>query len=169
MRRSSFAAALFFIALGAVLAFAVQSHAKDFNINLAGLIIMLAGVADLGVRAVIGDDPLLSPQTAQVAAVVEPLGDPVLDAFGRPVVVDPEAGLPEPTRILPAAVVEQPAVRRFPNPPAQPPIGPVAPTGIAVRPDQVLRTPGDYSVSEDVVPVSPFTGRRMHPRTWRRR
>ena len=92
MRRSSFAPALGFIAVGAVLAFAVHSSVTAVNVNLAGFIIMLAGVADLAVRFLIGASPLLSPETAELAAVLEPVGEPVLDGYGQPVAYNPAAG-----------------------------------------------------------------------------
>jgi hypothetical protein len=179
MRRGSFAAPLAFIGLGAVLAFAVQGHAQDFNLNLAGFIIMVTAVVDLVLRALIGDDPLLPPDAAQIAAVIEPLGEPVLDAYGRPITVDPGAGypdrtIPEPTRVLPPGMAVQDAhsfrpVPAAPPPDLMPPRYITVPDDIALRPDQVLRTPGDYSVSADVAPVSPFTGRRIPLRRRRRR
>jgi hypothetical protein len=171
MTRSSFAAALSFIAVGAVLAFAVHSSATAFNVNLAGFIVLLAGVADLAVRFMIGSSPLLSPETAEIAAVLEPVGEPVLDAFGRPVtynpavhspaVYSPAAGIPEPTMLMPLAET------RAAVPAATP--APETPSAIRLREDQVLRVPGDYSVSGDVLPVSPFTGRRTRPARRRRR
>ena len=85
MRRTSFAGALVAVAIGAVLAFAVHSSPKDLDLQEAGLIIMLGGVADLLVRFAVADSPLLSSQAAEVAAVVEPSGEPVLDAAGNPV------------------------------------------------------------------------------------
>ena len=85
MRRTSFVGALVAVALGAVLAFAIQGTPKDLDLHVTGLIILLAGLADLAVRFLIADSPLLSTQAAAVAAVVEPLGEPVLDVFGNPI------------------------------------------------------------------------------------
>jgi hypothetical protein len=77
MRRTSFAGALVAIAIGAVLAFAVHASPKDLDLQEAGLIIMLGGVADLLVRLAIPGSP--------VASGVEPSGEPALDAEGNPV------------------------------------------------------------------------------------
>jgi hypothetical protein len=93
MRRTSFAGALVVVAIGAVLAFAIHSSPKDFDLQIGGLLLMLGGAADLVIRSLIADSPLLSRQSAEVAAVVEPLGDPVLDAAGHPIAVtNPAAG-----------------------------------------------------------------------------
>lgn len=119
MRRTSFMGALVAIALGGALAFGVQSSPKSLDIHLTGLIIMVAGIADLLVRFLIADSPLFSPATADVAAVVEPLGEPVLDVFGNPIVnaepvVSPPLVVPTPVnaRVVPVAVQQPvPAVR----------------------------------------------------------
>lgn len=87
MRRTSFAGALLVIAVGAVLAFAVQGSPRDLDLQTAGVILILGGAADLVIRSLIADSPLLSPQSADVAAVVEPVGEPVLDAAGNPIAV----------------------------------------------------------------------------------
>lgn len=87
MRRTSFAGALLVMAVGAVLAFAVQGSPRDLDLQAAGVILILAGAADLLIRSLIADSPLLSPQSADVAAVVEPVGEPVLDAAGNPIAV----------------------------------------------------------------------------------
>lgn len=93
MRRTSFAGALVAIAIGAVLAFAIHGSPKAFDLQIGGLLLMLGGAADLLIRSLIADSPLLSRQSAEVAAVVEPLGDPVLDAAGNPIAVaNPAAG-----------------------------------------------------------------------------
>jgi hypothetical protein len=92
--RTSFAGALVTMALGAVLAFAVQGSPKYLDIHVAGLILVLGAAADLTIRAVISDSPLLSQETADVAAVVEPVGEPVLDAAGNPIVVANPASAP---------------------------------------------------------------------------
>lgn len=93
MRRTSFFGALAVIAVGGVLAFAVQSSPKQIDLHVTGLIIMLAGIADLVIRTALGSSPLLPQETADVAAVVEPLGEPVLDVFGNPIT-------PTPVRVL---------------------------------------------------------------------
>jgi hypothetical protein len=49
----------------------------------------------------LADSPLLGPQAADVAAVVEPFGEPVLDVFGNPVT-------PAPTRMLRPPPLEVP-------------------------------------------------------------
>ncbi|HWG26175.1 hypothetical protein [Actinospica sp.] len=122
MRRTSFAGALTAMAIGAVLAFAVQSSPRWLDLQAAGLIVMLGGAADLLVRSLISDSPLLSPQAADVAAVVEPLGDPVLDAVGNPVNVPRgdavlDAGATA-TVILPAEDAERDPWSRSDIPPA---------------------------------------------------
>jgi hypothetical protein len=48
---------------------------------------ILAGAADLAIRSLMVDSPLLSRQTAEAVAVVEPIGEPVLDAAGNPIAV----------------------------------------------------------------------------------
>jgi hypothetical protein len=101
MRRTSFAGAMVAIAIGAVFAFAVQGSPRDFDVQTAGLIVVLAGAADLLVRSLVADSPLLSKQSADVAAVVEPLGDPVLDAAGNPVSVSNPAGQARPPLVAP--------------------------------------------------------------------
>lgn len=87
MRRTSFAGALLVIAIGAVLAFAVQGSPRDLDLQTAGVILIIGGAADLVIRSLIADSPLLSRQSADVAAVVEPVGEPVLDAAGNPIAV----------------------------------------------------------------------------------
>lgn len=96
MRRTSFVGALIVIAIGGVLGFAIQSSPKWLDLHATGLIIMVAGVADLVIRFVIGVSPLLGPQAADVAAVVEPLGEPVLDVFGNPIVAAPPPSVLQP-------------------------------------------------------------------------
>ncbi len=85
MRRTSFLGALTVITLGGVLAFAIQSSPHDLDLHATGLIIMIAGIATLVIRFLLADSPLLGSQAADVAAVVEPLGEPVLDVFGNPI------------------------------------------------------------------------------------
>ena len=99
MRRTSFIGALLAIAIGAVLAFAVHATPDWLDLQQAGIIVLLGGVADLLVRFLIADSPLLGSDAADVAAVVEPLGDPVLNAAGTPVNV--------PTGYPASPVVEQ--------------------------------------------------------------
>lgn len=89
MRRTSFVGALIAVAVGGVFAFAFQSSPRWLDVHAAGLIIMIAGVADLLIRFALGDSPLLTQQAADVAAVVEPLGEPVLDVFGNPIMTAP--------------------------------------------------------------------------------
>jgi hypothetical protein len=104
MSRTSFAGALAAIAIGAVLAFAVHASPKDLDLQEAGLIIMIGGAVDLLTRSAIADNPLLSRQAADVAAVVEPVGEPVLDAAGNPVFVpntDNRADQPRPPLVAP--------------------------------------------------------------------
>jgi hypothetical protein len=86
LTRTSFAGALVAIALGGVLAFAIQTTTKDVNVQKAGLIIIVAGVADLAIRFAISSNPLLPAQTAEVASVVEPFGEPLLEPMGEPAV-----------------------------------------------------------------------------------
>jgi hypothetical protein len=76
MRRMSFAGALAAIAIGAVLAFAVHASPKDFDLQEAGVIIMLGGVADVLVRLAIPGGPLMSAPVADVAAGAEAGGYP---------------------------------------------------------------------------------------------
>jgi hypothetical protein len=101
MRRTSFAGAMVAIGIGAVLAFAVQGSPRDFDVQTAGLILIIAGAADLLIRSLVADSPLLSAQSAEVAAVVEPLGDPVLDAAGNPISVSNPALQARPPLVAP--------------------------------------------------------------------
>jgi hypothetical protein len=84
MTRTSFAGALVAIALGGILAFAIRTTTKDLNFRDAGLIIIVAGVADLAIRFIISSNPLLPAETAEVASVVEPFGEPMLESMGQP-------------------------------------------------------------------------------------
>lgn len=86
MTRTSFAGALVAIAVGGVLAFAIRSTPKDLNLREAGLIIIVAGIADLAIRFLVASSPLLPAQTAEVASVVEPFGEPLLEQMGEPAV-----------------------------------------------------------------------------------
>lgn len=168
MRRTSFVGALSAVALGGVLAFGIQSTPKDLDLHMTGLIIMIAGIADLVLRFLIADSPLFSQSTADVAAVVEPMGEPVLDAFGNPIVAaEPSArpplvvpAIPHPTQVLPV-ITEEPvvAVQRPANGAYQ---------QQAAGPDQVVRRVGDHGTDEALVPVSPLTGRPVRARLRRR-
>jgi hypothetical protein len=115
MRRTSFFGALTAIAIGGVFAFAIQSSPNWLDLRVAGMIVMIAGIADLLIRFAIRDDPLLSQEAADVAAVVEPLGEPVLDVFGNPIrpaettVLQPPAPASITTTVRRPAIVE-PAV-----------------------------------------------------------
>jgi hypothetical protein len=95
MRRTSFFGALFAMAVGAVLAFAIHGSPGWLNLQTAGLIVLIGAAADLLIRSLVADSPLLSRRTADIAAVVEPLGEPVLDAEGNPIMVP---GGPQETR-----------------------------------------------------------------------
>jgi hypothetical protein len=93
MRRTSFAGALAAIAIGAVLAFAVHASPRDFDLQEAGVIVMLGGVADVLVRLAMPGSPLMSGRGADAAAWAEPGGEPALDAEGNPLFPLP-AGYP---------------------------------------------------------------------------
>jgi hypothetical protein len=180
MRRTSFVGALFAIAVGGALAYGVQWSPKQLDIHLAGLIIMIAGIADLLVRFLISDSPLFSPTTADVAAVVEPLGEPVLDVFGNP--ITPAQPPARPPLIAPAPTIVQPIVQ----PPTQmlpvvvEELAPAAPAVVDAptaqqqpvtgepRADQVVRHVGDHHTDESLVPVSALTGRPVRVRRRRR-
>lgn len=96
MRRTSFVGALIVITLGGVFAFGFQSSPRWLDLHAAGLITMVAGIADLVIRFVLGDSPLLGQEAADVAAVVEPLGEPVLDVFGNPITTAPPPTMLQP-------------------------------------------------------------------------
>ena len=173
MRRTSFAGALAAIAVGGALAFGIKASPKALDIQLTGLIIMLAGIADLLLRFLIADSPLFSRTTADVAAVVEPIGEPVLDVFGNPITTaEPDLRPPlvvpgpESTQVLP--VVVEPS-----SPSADAPGYPAVERSESVvrerlHPDQVVRRVGDPVVDESLVPVSPLTGRPVRTRRRRR-
>jgi len=107
MRRTSFFGALTVIAVGGVLAFALRSSPRDLDLRATGLIIMIAGVADLVIRFLLADSPLLGQRAADVAAVMEPIGEPVLDVFGNPIAT-------EPARVLQPPPLEVPGVYAAP-------------------------------------------------------
>lgn len=109
MRRTSFVGALIVVTLGGVFAFAIQSSPSWIDLHAAGLIMMVAGVADLVIRFALGDSPLLSHEAADVAAVVEPMGEPVLDVFGNPITAAP------PRTLLQAPPLEVPVPYSSPS------------------------------------------------------
>ena len=191
-RRGSFFGALAVVALGGILAFAVRHSPRALDLHATGLILIISGIATLVLRFSIANSPLLSKQAADVAAVVEPLGEPMLDAFGNPV----------PPGVA-AAQIMAPAVPVAPAAPMAP-LAPLAPTipasqTIAQAPlvtppsaiveqdptqlmhpvvrepdaelaatDQVIRHVGDYETAESLAPVSPLTGRPVRVGRWGR-
>ena len=173
MRRTSFMGALAVIAVGGALAFGIKASPKALDIQLTGLIIMLAGIADLMLRFLIADSPLFSQATADVAAVVEPFGEPVLDVFGNPITTaEPD---PRPPLVAPLAppTQELPVVVDWSAPPVHAPAHPAAERPATVvrehlQPDQVVRQVGDHDADDSLVPVSPLTGRPVRTRRRRR-
>lgn len=168
--RTSFAGALVVMAIGAVLAFAVQGSPKYLDIHATGLILALGAAADLAIRALIADSPLLSPESADVAAVVEPLGEPVLDAAGNPVVVPnpsspmarPPLIAPPPGTVPPGSPVETLVITDEPYYPAETPE-----PGTTVPPTAAPHVPGAVSAPaspESPVAVTTITGRPVRPR-----
>lgn len=163
MRRTSFAGALAAIAIGAILAFAIQSSPKDLDLQAAGLILVIAGAADLLIRSLIADSPLLSRQSAEVAAVVEPVGDPVLDAAGNPIrVQDPAVALPGTVPPETASTAIEGAVdpydaARLPSAADR--------SGYALYETAVGAAAGDpLDTPESPVAVTTLTGRPIRPR-----
>ena len=157
--RTSFAGALVIMAIGAVLAFAVQSSPKDLDLRTAGLILMLGAAADLLIRTLIADSPLLGRESAEVAAVLEPIGEPVLDAAGNAVIVPNPASSP----------IGPPLVG---PPPGTVPVGTMAP-GHTVPPgdlgDTLVLTEEPYptvprpaSPGDQALPVTPSTPHTPH-------
>ena len=174
MRRTSFAGALTAIAGGGALLFGIQNSPRTLDVHAAGLIIMLAGAADLLLRFMIADSPLLSPTAADVAAV-EPSDDVVLDVFGNPITTaDPGLRTPlvvpasETTQVMPAVVEPPPAVvpHELAYPVAERPETAVHDHALS---DQVVRQVGDYGADESLVPISPLTGRPVGTRRRRGR
>lgn len=174
MGRTSFLGALTAITLGGVLAFALQSSPGFLDLRAAGLIIMIAGIADLVIRFMISDSPLLGAQTADIAAVVEPVGEPVLDVFGN--VIAPTDTLEMPALVVPAPVV--PGVAPVAQVVPASPVAPVAPPVEAVREavardgslhDQVVRQAGDYEQPASLTPTYALTGRPVRVGRRRRR
>jgi hypothetical protein len=199
MKRTSFAGALVAVALGAVLAFAIQGSPKDLDLHATGLIIMVAGLADLIIRFAISNSPLLSPETAAVAAVVEPLGEPVLDVFGNPIMpVAPSRGL-EPAAMAVPVQTQMPSYGPAAMPvneaepvyydetrPLLPDFDPVEPIGAAeeeVRDramaharardmalyEQAMAAAEDGDVPGTAVPATTLSGRPIRGRRLRRR
>lgn len=146
-RRGSFYGALTVIALGGILAFAVQHSPRWLDLHATGLILIVAGISTLVLRFTIANSPLLSKQAADVAAVVEPLGEPMLDAFGNP--------------ITPGVATAQIMAPPVPVVPEQ-----AEPDGVSA--DQVVRHVGDYETAESLAPVSPLTGRPVRVARWGR-
>ena len=197
MNRTSFVGALIAVALGAVLAFAVQSTPKDLDLHVTGLIILVAGLADLAIRFLIADSPLLSPRAAAVAAVVEPLGEPVLDVFGNPIAPAPSSRAADPYIVSPEAAA---AAASFTMPVVDDPIypdrtGPLLDLGPGdLSPDQLgltgeetreramaharardqalyeqaVAAASDGVVPDSTVPATTLTGRPIRPRRRRR-
>jgi hypothetical protein len=158
MRRTSFVGALAAVAIGAVLAFAVQASPHWINLQEAGLIVLIGGAADLIIRALIADSPLLSPPAADVAAVIEPLGDPVLDAAGNPVNLPPQP---------PRGPEEWVAVE--PVPAARPEVLAEHDRAIYERALRAAEEGGTLEAPESEVAVTTITGRPVRPRRFRRR
>ncbi|HWG23699.1 hypothetical protein [Actinospica sp.] len=179
MRRTSFAGAMVAIAVGGVLAFAIHASPKDFDLRAVGLIVMLGGAADLLIRSLIADSPLLGPQSADIAAVVEPLGEPVLDAAGNPIAVrNPTASArpplvaPLPGTMPPGDVVDTVAATGDPYGTAQMPAAGSTPTpavvggsGYAAYEAAVRAGSGDaVDTPEAPVAVTTLSGRPVRPR-----
>jgi len=181
--RTSFAGALVVMAIGAVLAFAVQGSPRYLDIHATGLILALGAAADLAIRALIADSPLLSQESADVAAVVEPLGEPVLDAAGNPVVVPnpgsamarPPLIAPPPGTVPPGSTVETLVVTDEPYYPAEASGGEGAAgaggaagvPGATVPGAAAPHVPGAVPAAarpESPVAVTTITGRPVRPR-----
>ena len=182
-RRGSFFGALVVVALGGILALAVQHSPRWLDLHATGLILIIAGISTLALRFTVGNSPLLSKQAADVAAVVEPLGEPMLDAFGNPVppgvaaaqVMAPpvpvapvapafpasQAIAQAPLMTPPSAIIEQDPTQLM-HPVVREPAA-NAPGG-----DQVVRHVGDYEVADSLAPVSPLTGRPVRVGRWGR-
>lgn len=183
-RRGSFFGALMVVALGGVLAFAVQHSPRWLDLHATGVILIIAGISTLVLRFTIGNSPLLSKQAADVAAVVEPLGEPMLDAFGNPVppgvaaaqvmappvpVMPVAPTLPTSQTIAQAPLVTPPSaiIEQDPTQLMRPVAAREPASGVAAA-DQVVRHVGDYEVAESLAPVSPLTGRPVRVGRWGR-
>ena len=160
MRRTSFVGALVAIAIGAVFAFAVRATPNWLDLQQAGFIVLLGGAADLIVRFLIADNPLLSPPAAEVAAVVEPLGDPVLNAAGSPVSLPPDiAAAP-----VVATTVEVPADGFETADPWQHSDIPAAhDRAVYERALLAAAEGGTLDTPESAVPMTTITGRPVRP------
>jgi len=182
-RRGSFFGALAVVALGGILAFAVQHSPRWLDLHATGVILIIAGIATLVLRFTVGNSPLLSKQAADVAAVVEPLGEPMLDAFGNPVppgvaaaqvmappvpVVPVAPTFPTSQTITQAPLVTPPSaiVEQDPTQTMRPVVH--EPQSAVSTTDQVVRHVGDYEVAESLAPVSPLTGRPVRVGRWGR-
>lgn len=182
-RRGSFFGALAVVALGGILAFAVQHSPRWLDLHATGVILIIAGIATLFLRFTVGNSPLLSKQAADVAAVVEPLGEPMLDAFGNPVppgvaaaqvmappvpVVPVAPTFPTSQTITQAPLVTPPSaiVEQDPTQMMRPVVH--EPQSAVSTADQVVRHVGDYEVAESLAPVSPLTGRPVRVGRWGR-
>jgi hypothetical protein len=163
MRRTSFVGALAAIAIGAVLAFAVHASPHWMNLQQAGFIVLLGGAADLIIRTLISDSPLLGPAAADVAAVVEPLGDPVLDAAGGPVSLPPHpraAAAQGPEQWVPVA----PELSQHTDVPA---VLPEHDRAVYERALRAAAEGGTMDTPESEVAVTTITGRPVRPHTRR--
>jgi hypothetical protein len=182
-RRSSFFGALAVVALGGILALAVQHSPRWLDLHATGVILIVAGISTLVLRFSVGNSPLLSKQAADVAAVVEPLGEPMLDAFGNPVPPGVAAAqvMAPPVPVMPVAPTlptsQTIAQAPFVTPPSAiieqdptQPMRPVArePESDAASADRVIRHVGDYEVADSLAPVSPLTGRPVRVGRWGR-
>lgn len=175
------------MALGAVLAFAIHSTPKDFDLRTAGVVLIIAGAGDLIIRSLMADSPLLGPRSADVAAVVERVGEPVLDAAGNPVMVpNPAAVQGRPALIAPlpgtipmdqapdTMVVTDYGVTRIPAEPSQP-VPPAAPAAYPVDGEAGYQTTSyeaavraqsvdPLDTPEAPVAVTTLGGRAVRPR-----
>jgi len=177
--RTSFAGALVVMAIGAVLAFAVQGSPKYLDIHAAGLILVLGAAADLAIRALVADSPLLSQESADVAAVLEPIGEPVLDAAGNPVVVA-NAAAPRPPLIAPPPGTLRPGSQAetlvvTDDPYHLAPDAAAHGTGTAAASPRIPGAVAEPGSPESPVAVTTITGRPVRPRSrppgarrWRR-
>ncbi|HWG26128.1 hypothetical protein [Actinospica sp.] len=165
MRRTSFVGALAAIAIGAVLAFAVHASPHWMNLQQAGFIVLLGGAADLIIRTLISDSPLLGPAAADVAAVVEPLGDPVLDAAGSPVNLPPHPRAAQaPEQWVSEQSVREPELSQHAD------VAAVLPEHDRAVYERALRAAaegGTMDTPESEVAVTTITGRPVRPHTRR--
>jgi hypothetical protein len=167
MRRTSFIGALLAMAIGAVLAFAVHGSPRFLDLQTAGIMVMIGAAADLVIRSLISESPLLSRRAADVAAVVEPLGDPLLDAAGNPVVVPgPAARDTRPPLVapLPGTVPDAPTIIVTDEP-----SGPAVHTAMPAQPGRPGQTVQPVQPTQPVVPPSePVGAAQETAESWRR-